>query len=174
MSSNTSPNLDAVQPDSSLASVLAALTSHEDKELQIIYGQRRTQRGYHVTEVKAGSFVALDCGSNADAWQETVLQVEDIPLQGGSHAMTVGKFRNILAQVDKKVRLNGDARVTVEIGLPGEPMQVFDVAGVGVDGDVVTMQLGPRPAICKPRHRAAAQAAAASSCCSSSASSSCC
>lgn len=65
--------------DTSLATVLTALAPHEDKSLVIDYGDgREVQAGYHVTEVKAGSFVTLDCGNNPDAWQETILQVEDI------------------------------------------------------------------------------------------------
>ena len=173
MSTDTSPLATLQQADASLAGVLSALDSHDDKELQIAYDGRRTQPGYHVTEVKAGSFVTLDCGANADAWQETVLQVEDIPARDGDRAMTVGKFRGILAQVDRKVRLDRDARMTFEIGAPGAPMQVFDVAGVAIDGHVVVLQLGPRPAICKPRHRAA-QDIAQASCCAPAETAGCC
>ena len=161
------------QADASLAAVLAALDTHDDKHLQIAYDGRMAQRGYHVTEVKAGSFVTLDCGANADSWQETVLQIEDIPALEGDRSMTVKKFRNILAQVDRKVGLEAEARLTIEIGVPGSAMQVFDVAGIDVDGDAVVLQLGPRPAICKPRHRAA-QVALQASCCGSPTSAGCC
>jgi hypothetical protein len=161
--------------DTSLATVLAALALHEDKALVFHYGDgHEVQAGYHVTEVKAGSFVTLDCGGNPDAWQETILQVEDIPaVEGGTH-MRVGKFRSILAQVDRKVRLNGDARVTVEVSRPDEPMRVYDVAAIEIDGDRAVVQLGERPAICKPRHRAQQEATASACCSPASASSSCC
>ena len=172
MQTNASPLMAPPAADASLAKILSVLDTHDDKELQIAYGGRRTQSGYHVTEVKAGSFVTLDCGSNPDAWQETVLQVEDIPARDGDRAMTVRKFRNILVQVDKKIRLDQDARMTFEIGVPGAAMQVFDVAGVEIDQDIVVLQLGPRPAICKPRHRAEQKAQA--SCCASSTTSGCC
>jgi hypothetical protein len=173
MTHGASPLPHRPEADASLATVLAALAVHDDKELRIDYAGRRTQPGYHVTEVKAGSFITLDCGSNPDAWQETVLQVEDIPARDGERSMTVRTFRNILLQVGKKVRLNEDARMTIEIGVPGEPMQVFDVAGIEVEDAVVVLQLGPRPAICKPRHRAAQEQASAS-CCAGSTKSSCC
>ena len=65
--------------------------------------------------------------------QETILQVEDLPPTEGQSFMKVGKFRGILAQVDKKVRLNGDARLTFEVSAPDAPMQIFDVAGVTID-----------------------------------------
>jgi hypothetical protein len=142
--------------DSSLARVLAELAPHEDKALVFDYGNgRQVQAGYHVTEVKAGSFVTLDCGNNADAWQETILQVEDIPPAPGGSFMQVGKFRSILAQVDRKVRLNAEARLTFEISRPDEAMRVFDVAAVEIEAGRAVVRLGQRPAICKPRHRAA-------------------
>jgi len=83
------------------------------------------QPGDHVTEVKAGSFVTVDCGRKPEAWQETVLQVEDIPADGDKPMMTAGKFRSILAAVDKKVRLDHDARLTIEIRRPGRGNAVF-------------------------------------------------
>ena len=89
--------------DTSLAALLELLAPHEEKALVFDYGGRRVQPGYHVTEVKAGSFVTLACGGNPDAWQETILQVEDIPAREGQSFLRAGKFRAILAQVDRKV-----------------------------------------------------------------------
>ena len=151
--------------DTSLAAVLAALAPHEDKALVIDYGDGREVRaGYHVTEVKAGSFVTLDCGNNPDAWQETILQVEDIPAMEGKGLMRVSKFRSILGAVDRKVRLNADARLTLEISRPDEAMRIYDVAAVEIGEDRAVLRLGERSAICKPRHRAAM--GQASACCS--------
>lgn len=151
----------------SLAIVLAALADHEDKALAIDYGDgQEVQAGYHVTEVKAGSFVTLDCGNTPDAWQETILQVEDIPECEGGTFMRVGKFRSILAAVDRKVRLNGDARLTLEVSRPGEAMRVYDVAAVDIEGDRAVIRLGERSAICKPRHRSVRVGPQASACCS--------
>ncbi len=155
MNAIASPVVLIAAKESSLGQVLSALEPHDEKALVIQYGGRQVQAGYHVTEVKAGSFVTLDCGANADAWQETILQVEDIAPADGATYLSVGKFRSILTQVDRKIRLNGDARLTFEIGVPDVPMQVFDVARLSVDGDTATLELDPRPAICKPRHRAA-------------------
>lgn len=159
-----------IEVESTLGAVLQRLQGHDEATLSIIYGDREVQSGYHVTEVKAGSFQTLDCGGNPDAWQETILQVEDIP-SAGKPQMTAGKFSAILSQVDKKVRLNHDARLTIEMGRPGEPMRVFDVADITIEGNRAVLTLGVRAAICKPRHRAAqavaccAPAEMASSCC---------
>ena len=150
-----------VEVESTLGAVLRRLHGLHEATLSIRYGDREVQPGYHVTEVKAGSFQTLDCGGNPDAWQETILQIEDIP-SAGKPQMTVGKFASILDQVDKKVRLNHDARLTIEIARPGEPISVFNVAGLSVDGDHAVLRLGGRAAICKPRHRAAEKAASCS------------
>ncbi len=161
---NAHASIPCREVESTLAAVLARLDGHDDKPLLIEYDGRTVQAGYHVTEVKAGSFVTLDCGGNPDAWQETVLQVEDIPASGDRPMMTAGKFCSILAQVDGKVRLDHDARLTIEIGQPGEAMKVFDIADLAIHDHAATLTLGVRAAICKPRHRA--RQAGATSCCS--------
>lgn len=168
MTVNASP---LKRADASLAQVLAALAGHGDKALVIDYADRRIRPGYHVTEVKAGSFVTLDCGGQPDAWQETVLQVEDSPAREGQTFMSVDKFRGILDQVERKVRLQADARLTFEVSQPGEAMQVFDVAGIAIEAKAAVLNLAARPAICKPRHR---EALAAASCCTPQAAGQCC
>jgi len=169
---NAHASLPYVEVEASLAQVLAALDGHYEMPLSIRYDDREVQAGYHITKVKFASLQTLDCGGNPDSWQETILQVEDIPAEQDKAQMTAGKFRSILATVDKKVRLNHDARLTIEIGKPGEAMRVLDVAGVSIEGDVACLTLGVRAAICKPRHRATK--ASASTCCSPAKSSGCC
>lgn len=151
-----------IEVESTLGAVLQRLQGYDEATLSIVYGDRQVQAGFHVTEVKAASFQTLDCGGNPDAWQETVLQVEDIPGEGKPQ-MTAGKFASILGQVGRKVRLNHEARLTIEIGRPGEPMCVYDVADVSTEDNRAVLTLGVRAAICKPRHRAAALGA--TSCC---------
>jgi hypothetical protein len=142
--------------DASLEEILAWFSGHEDKALSLVYPDgTHVQAGYHITEVKAGSFVTLDCGGNPDAWNETVLQVEDIPSRTGEGGMSVGKFVSILARVAGKISLSAGARVTIEAGPPGEPMRIHDVASVEIEGGKAILRLAARPAICKPRHREA-------------------
>lgn len=113
MNVHASPLRTDFHEDASLGEFFAALEGHADKALVLTYGGgRHVQAGYHVTEVKASSFVTLDCGGNPDAWRETVLQVEDIPLTKGSAPMTVAKFQSILGKVGSKVQLDRDARLT--------------------------------------------------------------
>jgi hypothetical protein len=151
------------QEDMSLAVLVHLLASHESKALLFSYEDRIIQSGYHITEVKAGNFATLDCGGNPDAWTETVLQVEDLPPIDGRQVMTSQKASLILSQVSRKLALDGKSRLTVEIGMPGEAMRVYDIAAPIVADDHVMLPLQPRAAICKPRHRANQEAA--QSCC---------
>ena len=153
--------------DASLGAILDALAPHGMRKLVIDYAGRSIQPGYHVTEVKAGSFVTLDCGGNPDAWRETILQVEDLPGSADNpDHMVVGRFLTILDKVAQRVPLDAAARLTFEVGPPLTPMQVFDVEALLIEADRVVLRLGARPAICKPRHRAQ-QEAAADPCCKS-------
>lgn len=164
MNVHASPLKTDFQDDASLGAFLDTLEAHGDKALVLAYGEGwQVQAGYHITEVKAGSFVTLDCGGNPDAWRETVLQVEDIPPTESSAPMTVAKLRSILGKVGSRVQLDREARLTWEVSKPGDPMQVYDVAGVEIESDRAIVRLSPRSAICKPRHRA--QQAGASACC---------
>jgi hypothetical protein len=153
------------QGDASLRLVLDALKPHGTRRLVISYDGRQIQPGYHVTEVKAGSFVTLDCGGNPDAWQETILQVEDLPATAEKpDHMEVGKFLSILEKVAARVSLQAGSRLTFEVGPPDRPMQIFDVEGIRIEAASTVLELGPRQAICKPRHRAQTVVAKPSCC----------
>jgi hypothetical protein len=158
--------------DASLAGLLTALSDHDEKALVMTYAGRTIRPGYHVTEVKAGSFVTLGCGGNPDRWEETIVQVEDIGAEGeNSGFMRVGKFRSILDQAAGKLQIDGRSRLTFEISQPDEPMAIFDVWAVTGHPDRVALELTGRPAICKPRHR---EPVASSQACCDSAKARCC
>lgn len=52
--------------DITIGELLNALRHFEDRPLVFSYDGRDVQPGYHVTEVKAGQFAALDCGGNPE------------------------------------------------------------------------------------------------------------
>lgn len=151
--------------DASLGAVLDALALHAERKLVLRHAGQDIRPGYHVTEVKAGSFVTLDCGGNPDGWRETILQVEDLPASEKTpDHMRVAKFLAILDKVAQRVPLDAGARLTFEVGPPDAAMQVFDVNALHVESGRIVLELGARPAICKPRHRAQ-QAGASAACC---------
>jgi hypothetical protein len=164
MDPEASPSPIDFQGDALLGALLDVLEPHASKPLLLEYAERTIQPGYHVTEVKAGAFVTLDCGGNPDLWQETILQIEDMPAQDGRGHMLAGKFRAILDQVARRIALAPDARLTFEVGMSDEPMRVFDVGAVLPQSDRIVLRLTARPAICKPRHRVAERESSAACC----------
>lgn len=130
--------------------------------------------GYHVTEVKAGHFSALDCGANPEAWSEIFVQLWDID-EGERTHMTAGKFSAIVRKVSEHVRLDGSAKLTFEVSDGVRPMQLFCANNPVAEDGVLHVELTARPASCKPRDRwLAEQATRESFCCSSSTASKCC
>jgi hypothetical protein len=65
MNAHASPSIE-FYGDASLGGFLAALEPYADESLVLEYAGRTIQPGFHVTEVKAGAFVTLDCGGNPD------------------------------------------------------------------------------------------------------------
>lgn len=165
------PVTSPAQADFDLITLRDALKPRETQPLVLEYAGRTIQAGYHVTEIKFARLSALDCGGNPDNWIETILQVEDIPAQAGGDFMTVGKFLSILGRVEAALGLDQSSRVTFEVSRPDEAMQVFDIAGVDTIQGHTRLVLEKRPAICKPRHRAAREEAA---CCGSVTQAPCC
>ncbi|OCJ06650.1 hypothetical protein A6U85_06865 [Agrobacterium sp. 13-626] len=160
MIDDTRPHEMDFHGDASLGALLAALEPYAGKALVIDYGGQTIRPGYHVTEVKAGSFVTLDCGGNPDAWRETILQIEEIAQEGEGDYLSVDKFRGILDQVAQRIELDAGARLTLEVGPPDVAMQIFDVGRLRIEADRVILRLVARSAICKPRHRVRQETAA--------------
>ena len=135
----------------SAAALLAGLAVHKDKKLVFAYEGRDIRPSYHVTEVKIGAFRALDCGANAESWNETIIQLWDIEEENRSH-MPVSKFLAIIAKVGDAVGFDADAKLTFEVSDGVRPMQIYRADRMDVS-DVVRVTLSARPSSCKPRDR---------------------
>jgi hypothetical protein len=61
-----------------------------------LYEGQSVEAGYHVTEVKADAFSALEYGASPEAWSEMFVQLWDIDEDGRSH-MPAGKFSAIIS-----------------------------------------------------------------------------
>ncbi len=72
--------------DVTIGGLLGFLAAHKDKPLVFFYDGRPVQPGYHVTEVKAGQFAALDCGANPESWTEIFVQLWDVNEDRTPHA----------------------------------------------------------------------------------------
>lgn len=158
----------AVSPDITLGQLLDGLSLAPEAPLVFLYEGQPVKPGYHVTEVKAGAFSALDCGANPEAWSEMFIQLWDIEEDGRSH-MPAGKFSAIIRKVSDHVRLDPAAKLTFEVSDGSRPMALYCASPPRLAGGLFEVTLAARPSSCKPRDRwLAEKAAVAASCCSPS------
>ena len=150
--------------DISLGALLEAASAHPDKALVFHYGGRPVKAGYHVTEVKAGQFSALDCGANPEAWSEIFVQLWDVD-EGERTHMKAGKFAAIVRKVSEHVKLDGSAKLTFEVSDGVVPMQLYCASAPALADDALRVDLVPRPSSCKPRDRWVAEQAKAAAAC---------
>jgi hypothetical protein len=159
--------------DISLGLLLETLTVSRDLPLVFHYGGSPMKPGYHVTEVKAGQFSALDCGANPEAWSEIFVQLWDTDGADRTH-MPAGKFASIIRKVSEHVQLDGSAKLTFEVSDGRQPMELYCASAPVISGGFVHIDLIPRAASCKPRDRWLAEQARTTSCCGSQAAANCC
>jgi hypothetical protein len=157
------------------AELLDTLAAHREKALVFSYDGHDVKPSYHVTEVKSGSFNALDCGANPESWDETFIQLWDIVEESRGH-MPVGKFLAIMNKVTQAVPFSLDAKLTFEVSDGVKPMQLYKADDIQIDGEIVRVPLSARPSSCKPRDRwlDEQQTAASSSCCAPKSKQPCC
>jgi hypothetical protein len=170
------PPVGALPPaeEMSAQTLLDTLAGHKDNRLIFNYEGRDVRQSYHVTEVKTGSFRALDCGANAERWTETFIQLWDIEEDSRGY-MPVWKFLAIIGKVGQAVGFDADAKLTFEVSDGVRPMQIYRAERIETT-DVVRVYLSARPSSCKPRDRWLAQESAkvATSCCAPKSQKSCC
>ncbi|MBT1159988.1 hypothetical protein J1C56_31095 [Aminobacter anthyllidis] len=151
--------------DISIGELLSFLAGHKEKPLVFSYDGRSVKPGYHVTEVKAGSFAALDCGANTESWAELFIQLWDVNEDERTH-MPAGKFSAIIRKVSEHVALDPTAKLTFEVSDGIAPMQLHKASMPLIRGSEIHVALSARAASCKPRDRwLAEKAAKTASCC---------
>lgn len=138
--------------DITLGGLLDVLDAHADRPLVFFYDGRAVKRGYHVTEVKAGRFAALDCGANPEAWTEIFVQIWDVE-EGERKHMGAARFAKIIRKVSEHVGLDGLAKLTFEVSDGVVPMALYRAAAPEIVEGEVHVALSARPASCKPRDR---------------------
>lgn len=162
---NAIDNSKMQKDDISLGELMSILTGAKDSPVVFHYDGHPVKPGYHVTEVKAGQFSALDCGANPEAWSEIFIQLWDIDEDDRTH-MPAGKFHAIIRKVTEHVKLDDSAKLTFEVSDGIQPMQLYCASMPTLRAGAVHVELSARPASCKPRDRwLAEQQAAAQSCC---------
>lgn len=96
--------------------LFSVLEAHQDKALLFEYAPNTlVGANYHITEVKHVKIDAVDCGANADAWNETIVQLWESPAEiGKTKYMSVYKALSILKKVGKMKVYDLDAEVKFE------------------------------------------------------------
>lgn len=158
--------------EATIGSLVGFFARHPKQRVTFRCDGRTVRPGYHVTEVKAGAFAALDCGANPESWDEIFVQLWDV--DDSPEQMTGGKFSAIVRKVTEHVALDMDARLTFEVSDGIRPMQLHRAAAPALMQDEIVVELSPRPASCKPRDRWLAEQTRTSSGCCVSASQKCC
>lgn len=170
MNALAKPNLETAAPineEVTTTALLNALAAHASKPLIFSYEGKDVLPGYHVTEVKSGSFAALDCGAQYETWSETFIQLWDVP-EPDRTWMPVGKFLAILRKVSSEVELG--EKLTFEVSDGVEAMALYRASAMHEGSDTVRVELTRRPSSCKPRDRWLEEQQIASSCCAPTAS----
>ena len=87
--------------------------------------------GYHVTEVKAVTIEAMDCGGKAAAWCETVIQLMDGSSGDAAGGfMQGGKFLAIYDRVTSRTPVRAEAEARFEYGNAVTPAMQYHVTGM--------------------------------------------
>jgi hypothetical protein len=150
--------------DVTLGHLLDVLAVAPDAPLVFTYDGNPVRPGYHVTEVKAGQFSALDCGANPEVWSEIFVQLWDIEEDGRTH-MPAGKFSAIIRKVSDHVQLEPSAKLTFEVSDGERPMALYCASAPRLVAGTFEVVLAARPASCKPRDRWLVTEARATKCC---------
>jgi Family of unknown function (DUF6428) len=119
-------------------------------------------RGYHLTEIKAARFDAVDCGGEKNSWNETIMQLWVPADERSDEFMTAGKFLSIYDKVSRMIDVDPRAEVRFEYGDENFFPSNYHVESITEATDAVRVELRPPQTTCKARDR---RAAGASCCC---------
>ena len=108
--------------------------------------------GYHLTELKAASLDTVDCGGQANQWQETIVQLW-VPANPDNDYMSAAKFLKIFDKVGGMIPLNLDAAIRVEYGDENFFPSTYDVRLIKHTEDVTRVLLQAPETTCKVRDR---------------------
>ena len=154
---------------------ISELRAAPQNRLLFIDGHGNTvHAGYHLTELKAASVDAVDCGGRVNHWPETIVQLW-VPASPGDDYMANMKFLKIFDKVRGMIPLKLDAKIRVEYGDENFFPSTYHVRSVTRDQNMTRVLLAPPQTTCKARDRrvAASPATEAQACCAPQ-SESCC
>jgi hypothetical protein len=153
--------------------LLASCDKHPAAPLVFSYDGGPIQPGYHVTEVKAGQFAALDCGGNPRPGRRSSFS-SGTSLKATAPTCSPASSPPSSARVSEHVGLDTGARLTFEVSDGVAPMQLHCAGSPTLSAGILCVSLSARPASCKPRDRWLEEQKASACCVSVTAGSSPC
>jgi Family of unknown function (DUF6428) len=144
-------NRDVESAEVTLERFLGFLVVHKDKRLAFHADGHAVKPGYHITEVKAGHFNAMDCEGNPESWEEMFVQLWNVGEQG--EHMSAAKFSAIIRKVSERVKVDHAAKLTFELSDGTRPIQLYQAISPEISGNAIHVSLVAQPASCKPRDR---------------------
>ena len=128
-----------------------ALSGQAQRPLEFwLNGELLVSPGYHVTEVKAITIEAMDCGGKAASWRETVIQLMDGNAEEAQAGfMTNRKFLAIYDRVTKKIPVRDEAEVRFEYGNARSPALQYHVHQIEARPERVIVHLQTPGVQCK-------------------------
>lgn len=129
------------------------LQEHQDKSLLFEYAPNAyVGANYHITEVKHTSIDSVDCGSETDAWNETVIQLWESPseLNKTDHMLT-SKALSILNKVGTMKPYDMEAEVKFEYSNNYFHTAQLFVNDFEIYGNDLIIKLGVEKTDCKAK-----------------------
>lgn len=130
-------------------------TLKANQHLPLIFSYRPEKNiapGYHITEVKNIAVDAVDCGGNTDMWNETVIQLWEVPESAPEDRyMTALKALGILNKVAQLRPMDKDAEVKFEYSNADFHTSQMSVSGIHIGEKSLVVQLYSDPTDCKAK-----------------------
>jgi hypothetical protein len=135
------------------------LEENQDKSLLFEYAPNLlVGANYHITEVKHLTIDSVDCGSQTDAWKETIIQLWESPSEfGKTEYMSVYKALAILKKVGKMKPYELDAEVKFEYSNANFHTAQLFVNDFEIRGNNLIVKLAVEKTDCKAKETCGVQ-----------------
>lgn len=138
-------------------SFLSLIELHPGRALVFKYDKgKAVAPGYHVTEIMSAHYQSVDCGGQANAWRETVVQLQGPGAKDKPEYMSTDKFLSIYRRVTAAIPVRPEAELRLEYGDHETPAMHYHIGRIDLEDNAVVVQLVPPGVTCKAADRRAA------------------
>jgi len=129
------------------------LNEHQDKTLQFEYTNNKyVGANYHITEVKHIAVESVDCGSQTDQWNETIVQLWESPTEIlKTKHMSVLKALGILKKVGQMKSYDLDSEIKFEYSNPTFHTAQLFVNDFAIQDNSLIIKLAVEKTNCKAK-----------------------